>query len=170
MKKIERPFINLGFSSILMVFITVCLATFAALAVLTAHSDYKLSQKLADKTSAYYTADATAREIACEIEKNLFSFYDTVYHEDEYYSTMTADILTQNLSSETYHITFSQEENATFVHYQVTISDIQTLEVSLKILYPTVSSDHLIEITRWQTVTKNLHTEDDDTLHLFGTD
>ena len=83
---------------------------------------------------------------------------------------MTADILTQNLSSETYHITFSQEENATFVHYQVTISDIQTLEVSLKILYPTVSSDHLIEITRWQTVTENLHTEDDDTLHLFGTD
>ena len=42
--------------------------------------------------------------------------------------------------------------------------------VSLKILYSTVSSDHLIEITRWQTVTENLHTEDDDTLHLFGTD
>ncbi len=42
MKKNRASFINIGFSSIVMVLIMICLVTFATLSVLTAHSDYRM--------------------------------------------------------------------------------------------------------------------------------
>ena len=75
MKKNRASFINIGFSSIVMVFIMICLVTFATLSVLTAHSDYRLSQKMADKTTAYYKADAIARDMLELLDDQLFDIY-----------------------------------------------------------------------------------------------
>ena len=84
-KKTRSSFINIGFSSIVMVFIMICLVTFATLSVLTAHSDYRLSQKMAQKTTAYYEADATARDMAAFIDKELFHIYSDSSTADHYY-------------------------------------------------------------------------------------
>ena len=171
MKKFQRPFINLGFSSILMVFITVCFATFAALSVLTAHSDYKLSSKFADKTTAYYQADMVARNIACEIEQNLYRLYSTVYHENDFFEELTLELLLENVPEGATDIEFFSEDNSACINYAVTISEVQTLHVSLEILYPASGNDTLLKINRWQNVTEILYTEEsEDPLPLLGTD
>lgn len=54
MNKQKKGFIHIGFSSILMVFTMLCLVTFATLSLITANSDYRLSLKVAEKTTAYY--------------------------------------------------------------------------------------------------------------------
>ena len=53
MNKQKKEFIHIGFSSILMVFTMLCLVTFATLSLITANSDYRLSLKVAEKTTAY---------------------------------------------------------------------------------------------------------------------
>ena len=51
MNKQKKGFIHIGFSSILMVFTMLCLVTFATLSLITANSDYRLSLKVAEKTT-----------------------------------------------------------------------------------------------------------------------
>jgi len=45
-----------GSSSILIIFVLLCLVVFASLSLVSANSDQKLSQKLAARTQAYYAA------------------------------------------------------------------------------------------------------------------
>lgn len=54
--------ISVGSSSILVIFVVLCLTTFAALSMVSANADYKLTQKTAQATSAFYAADAAAEE------------------------------------------------------------------------------------------------------------
>ena len=62
--------INIGFSFILVIFVILCLVSFATLSVVSANADYKLSTKLADRTTAYYTACNKAYEQLATIEAN----------------------------------------------------------------------------------------------------
>ena len=49
----KRPMaFNIGTSSILIVFVLLCLATFAALSLVSANADYRLSTALAERTTA----------------------------------------------------------------------------------------------------------------------
>jgi hypothetical protein len=68
MNKQKKEFIHIGFSSILMVFTMLCLVTFATLSLITANSDYRLSLKVAEKTTAYYEADTAARNYLQQLD------------------------------------------------------------------------------------------------------
>ena len=54
--------LNMGSSSILVIFMVLCLVTLASLSMISAVSDHKLSVKVADRTTAYYTAVNKAEE------------------------------------------------------------------------------------------------------------
>lgn len=56
MKKRVPSILNMGITSILVIFILLSLAVFATLSLVTAYSDYQLSQKNADRVTAYYNA------------------------------------------------------------------------------------------------------------------
>ena len=75
MNKQKKGFIHIGFSSILMVFTMLCLVTFAALSLITANSDYRLSLKVAEKTTAYYEADTAARNYLQQLDLALADLY-----------------------------------------------------------------------------------------------
>ena len=45
--KSKFHFSNFGFSTILLTFVMMCIMTFGVLSLITANSDYKLSQKVA---------------------------------------------------------------------------------------------------------------------------
>ena len=53
MKKKTRIGLNIGTSSILLVFVLLCMVTFAVLSFVSANADYKLSRSLGDRTAAY---------------------------------------------------------------------------------------------------------------------
>lgn len=63
--------ISVGSSSILAIFVVLCLTTFATLSLVSARADYKLTQKTAQATSEYYAADLKAEELLQELHKAL---------------------------------------------------------------------------------------------------
>ena len=68
MKKKKRSFgISIGSSSILVVFVVLCLTTFATLSLVSANADYRLSRKTADAAAAYYALDAAGEELLSDL-------------------------------------------------------------------------------------------------------
>lgn len=166
MNKKNKFSINIGFSSILMVFIMICLVTFATLSLLTSHSDYRLSQKMADKTSAYYEADTIAKDTARMIEQYLDSLYENSTDAASYYQEINADLIRGELPDQVYGLMVSDTE-IPVISYQVTISSVQTLYVSLEVHYPQNGEESFYKITRWQSKTSNAPVEEEH-LNLFG--
>ena len=123
MKKTNKSsFINIGFSSIVMVFIMICLVTFATLSVLTARSDYRLSQKLADKTTAYYKADAVARDMVEWLDNQLFNIYLEDCTSNGFYEALVVTDFSTYAPSDIHNITLKDTQDDITISYEVPIS------------------------------------------------
>lgn len=128
--------LNIGSSSILLIFLILCLVSFATLSIVSAHADSKLSRKVLDRTTGYYEACNEA-EIALA---NIDSTLSTVYRE-------SAD-------SKAYFEAVGHHKS-----YAIPISELQTLHVTIEILYPENANDTFYRITSWQVVNTNEITE-----------
>jgi len=69
--KQQSTFVNIGSSSLLIIFLVLCLTTFAILSLSSAQSDYNFSKKLADHKTEYYEASSRAEMILGEIDRIL---------------------------------------------------------------------------------------------------
>ena len=70
-EKAPAPFFNIGASSLLVIFLILCLVTFAILTLASAKSDADFAEKLADRKTAYYEACNSAENILDEIDSIL---------------------------------------------------------------------------------------------------
>lgn len=70
--KQQSYFVNIGSSSLLVIFLILCLVTFAILSLSSAKSDYTFSERLAEHKRAYYEASARAEDIVAEIDSILY--------------------------------------------------------------------------------------------------
>lgn len=146
MKKIQ--FSSFGFSSILLIFVMICIVTFSTLTLVTANSDYKLSKKVADKSTNYFNGEAELyHQIATIDEKCMNAYYDTS-DADDFYSAM-------NLS-DSHEIKLTQN-----------ISSTQYIEVILNVNYPDSGHVHFLEIKKWCIVNVPIEIEDAG-LNLIG--
>lgn len=123
--------INVGSASILLIFVILCLISFAVLSIVSSNADHKLTQKVLARTSTYYDACNTAQESLARLDNVLSTQYSTSANEEEYYSKVG-------------HIK----------SYAITIAETQTLYVQVEILYPQSSGEPFYRITSWQTVTE----------------
>jgi len=73
-----------GSTSILLIFVLLCLVIFASLSLVSANSDQKLSQKLAARTQAYYAACNEAERALAALDAALQNGC-TVENTEEYY-------------------------------------------------------------------------------------
>jgi hypothetical protein len=121
--------VNVGSSSILLIFVILCLVSFAVLSIVSANADKKLSSRVSDRTTAYYKACNQAEEILSGIDTELLKAYASSSNEKEYFDTVGV-----NRS------------------YNVSINDSQNLYVSLDILYPQSPDEPFYSITAWQAV------------------
>lgn len=121
---------NIGSSSILMIFVILCLVSFATLSIVSANADYMLSKKMADRNISYYEACNQAERSIATIDTTLQNLSETGISEDEYFKQVGYDI-----------------------SYTITISNIQSLQIELKILYPNKEEPSCYEITSWKVVT-----------------
>lgn len=128
--KNKRYGVNVGSSSILIIFVIVCLVCFAALSIVSANSDYKMTKKMAEREHNYYQACNDAYQALSDIDMTLQKLYDSVASEEEFYTQA------------------GQQKS-----FAYPISDIQSLQVSLKILYPQTESQPFYEITEWRVIT-----------------
>ena len=139
-KKIE--FSNFGFSTILLCFVMICVVTFSALSLVSAYSDYKLSKKVADKNQDYYKAQETAYEKLAAIDDLAIKSYGTASNSDGYYSSLRNALTTYG--------TVTDGIDGFYLSFTETIAEDHFLHVSLKICYPTASSDAFIEVVEWK--------------------
>lgn len=63
--------INIGTSSLILIFIILCLTTFGLLSLSSAGSDWKLAQKNAESVKGYYEADSRGVEFVAMVEEAL---------------------------------------------------------------------------------------------------
>ena len=152
MKIRSNPLIRIGFSSIITILVTICLASFGTLCVLTAYSDYSLNQSTAKNAQAYYAADATARDTLASIDAILFQIYKTSDTSKQYYQQVLTFDFRKELPQAVSNITLIQTDSTPLLSYEISVKEALTLYVTLKIQYPQTDSECFTVITRWQTV------------------
>ena len=121
---------NIGLSSLLLIFTVLCLVSFATLSLASTYADKRLNEKIVTNTKAYYNACNSAQEKLASIDSALCSLYNSGLSETEYYDKAGKSI--------------------TFVE---PVTDTQSLNIKLNILYPESISGPFYEIKSWSTVT-----------------
>ncbi len=144
MSKSKHEFtLNAGTSSILFIFVILCLVSFAILSLSSAASDYKLSQRVLTNTESYYNACNSAEELLDSFDRTLSDLYETGISRTGYY-----------------------EKVGRKKAFAIPVNETQTLEVEISILFPDEPGSPFYEITSWKTeLTANL--EYDDSLPVF---
>lgn len=138
--------INIGTSSLLLVFVILCLVSFATLSIVSANADRKLSSKVIDRSKAYYQVCNEANVKLEDIDKSLRNVYESGVSRDEFYAQV-----------------------GTTISFCVEVSDIQVLSVSADIEYPKEPGDSFYTITCWSLETTG-SLELDESLHLMDFD
>lgn len=150
MKGKKRYGLNIGTSSILIIIVILCLVCFSGLSITSANADYRLSKRLADRTTAYYDACNQAQSSLCMISEALEDLYQESSSEEDYENKIKRSL--QDL----------------FI-FSYPINENQILQVSVSPLYPDTAEGDFIEITGWQVI--NLTTPElDNSLPVFGSD
>ncbi len=147
-QKEQRGFSNFGFSTILLSFVMICVVTFSVLSLITAHSDYKLSKKVADKTMGYYAAEEIIYEKLAAWDNLLVESYLSAPNETAYYSAI-ADKVTD---FGTFDAAFETTSEGCYLILTEDIAEDHHLSVKLSILYPTEAADTFYQITEWKSV------------------
>ena len=148
MSKHERKhapgFSNFGFSTILLAFVMICIVTISALSLLTANSDYKLSQKVADKNTAYYEAEKKAYETLSKVDRLLADTYHNSNDANDYYEKAEKALLSLGYGS--------YDKTTTSFSYHIDISENQTLQITLTLCYPTGTDESFFQIHTWKSI------------------
>lgn len=143
--------INIGASSVLIIIVILCLVCFAGLSVASANADYRLSQKLEERTTAYYGACSEAQMTLAELSEKLSGFYTESSDKEDYEKKIKESL---------------PQDSFTFC---VSINENQSLKVSVEALYPDSKDGDYLKITCWQVV--NLTTPElDQSLPVFLSD
>jgi hypothetical protein len=154
---------NYGFSSILLTFVMICILTFSALALISANSDWQLSQKAAANNTAYFSAEKEATLALARIDNALaVSFADSA-DEISYYDQVKETV--PKLCGGDFEETSAGYE----LSYEVPVQDGLTLHVRLSICYPDRTAQNFYQILEWKTVHESSYVEDEP-LHLMGED
>ena len=79
---------NIGSASILLVFVILCLVSFAVLSIVSANADSKLSNRVLERTTAYYDACNQAEQSLAGMDKTLQRIYASSDSEDAYFASV----------------------------------------------------------------------------------
>lgn len=128
--KNKRYGVNVGSSSILIIFVVVCLVCFAALSIVSANSDLKMTKKMAEREISYYSACNDAYRALYDIDCTLQKIYDSSISEDDFY------------------VQAGRQKS-----FAYPVSDIHSLQVTISIQYPENDKEPFYEITQWNVIT-----------------
>lgn len=162
MKKKNFSITNIGTVSLLMIFIILCMVTFAALSLSSAAADHRFSQKMADHSREYYDASGKAEAKLAEIDDVLDGAYQNGMSDDDYYQQIRENY--PDISQE-----FTKEKP--LISYQVDMNDSQAVFVQLKILPPTeiesTGSNSYYKIITWKEISTK-EWKGDNSIKLIG--
>lgn len=112
-KRASYPGIQIGTSYLLVIFVILCLVTFATLSLSSAKRDQTYSQQLAERETAYCEANAKATQIMAQID-DAFAEKDPVF-------------AIQQIED----VTVEKDGDNLDISYVVPVTDSQNLEVEI---------------------------------------
>lgn len=163
MKNRFPSILNLGLSSIITIFIVLTLSIFASLALLTARSDYGLSQKTADRVTQVYNAYNRGEELLKDIDDMLIKSYNSTkaVSYTEYCSNITDYLDTSKLAD------YIFVEDTLILTADLAINGSQVLHAELMPVLPKAEGDVYYTVIQWKI--QNTKTwEKDDSLPLLS--
>ena len=163
-EKAPAPFFNIGASSLLVIFLILCLVTFAILTLTSAKSDADFAEKLAHHKTNYYAACNTAESTLDEIDAVLadaWQLSDTAAVFTEIETRLTALNSREQLQLS---MNFTQSEPT--ISYAVAIDDKQNLCVTLTLTAAPAKGEAYYRISQWQ-VQSSGEWNGDQTLNLM---
>lgn len=160
--KSTPSFTAIGSPSLLVVFLILCLTTFAILSLSSAKSDHSFTERLAEHKSSYYNASSQAEDVAADIDRLLEQTYKSKSMTQEEYLDSLDPLL---LTYEAVPLSYSVENGAPIISYNIPVDDTQSLFVELKVTDP-LKAPTYYEIKTWQTKPGDTW-ESDDTLNLM---
>ncbi len=122
--------LNLGTSSLLLIFVVLSLVSFAVLSLSSALSDKKLTDKTVEKNVSYYEACNEAYEKLADLDKKLIDIYKTSTDEASYLKAC-------------------EELDLEMI---IPVTEYQGLEVKVTPNYPTSDNDVFYSITAWKLI------------------
>lgn len=149
--------LNIGSSSILAIFVLLCLITFSTLSLVSANADYRLSLKMSNRLLTYYEANRTAENQLGEIDGILKEVRKKSPEPESYFSSL----LEKDLFPADIH-TSSGSAGELFIDYSVPLNDSQILNVRLQAQYPDgVRQRSCYSVERWKLETTSEWTPDE---------
>ena len=121
--------VNVGGSSILVIFVLLCITTFATLSMVSAAASYRLAQQVAVSSRAYYEADNLA-----EITLANLSWVTSIASDDELEGMINA---------------FGAELSDGIIGFAVPITNVLSIVVELEIVVTQPGQRHL-NIISWR--------------------
>lgn len=164
-EKNDMPFISIGASSLLVIFLVLSLVTFAVLSLSSAKSDYTLSQKNADRKQDYFSANAEAESILDAVDACLDSTYHEMKAADAYLEA-TSKALTALSSEENLSLVLDFTSNIPTVSYSVIVNEQQNLYVTLELSTSPADDNVYYHISQWQLAASKAW-QGDQTLNLL---
>ncbi len=159
--KRKFPVTNIGTVSLLMIFIVLCMVTFAALSLSEAARDNNFSKKLATQTSQYYDASNTAEEVLSDIDSVLTDALADKPGEDSYYRKISEKLTAQNIRE----IPLTVDHD--IVSCQIPMNERHALSVSLRVTPPKdAGTEGNFSIISWEEV-QTEEWEGDNSLNLM---
>lgn len=148
--KPTSSFVNIGSSSLLIIFLILSLVTFAVLSLSSARSDYNFSKKLAAHKGEYYAASSKAETIVGKIDASLSECVKSSGKNFDVYRRKVAETLGKT-QMEGITLTLSETDTGQSILFSVPMSDSQALDVELTITDYSKSETYY-EIKAWQVV------------------
>ena len=136
----KRGFPGAGLSTVLLVFVMLCLIVFSVLSLSTAKADLEMSRKVADRTQDYYQAQSRASERLKEIDAVLAKQYN---ENKENYLEAAREVLQQEDN-------LIVAEDGSEVVYTEAMNETQQLRVELQIQPPEEERGTCVQILGWE--------------------
>ena len=145
----KRYGISVGSSSILIIIVILCLVCFAGLSIVSATADYKLSSRLAERTTKYYEASNLANKKLADLDRAFCLIYQESSSEEEYFQKI-------------------KESYADSLTFSYPVSDTQALSVSGLPVYPESEAGAFFQVSCFQIITTEDMELDNSLPVLFG--
>ena len=151
MKKETTPtfFLNMGTSSLLVIFLVLFLSIFATLSLSGAKSDYDASTELAKQKTSYYEA--------CNAANLTLAKLDDIFQATHSESTSAKDYfdkIVSSLDNEIDELTIERktDDDMLFLFWSIPFTESKKLYVSVSVPYYIENTDHYYQILAWQTM------------------
>lgn len=142
-RKPRGSLISTGTTSLVLIFVLLCLLTFSVLSLVSAQANLRLSRKSAQRTSDYYAAENAANDVLIR----LCAAMDRASGagEEAFYAAVS------QAAADVEGLVFSDSRH---LSYQVPLGEDQALSVALTLCYEPLPDGRHYRVDSWQTVSR----------------